>query len=147
MSGRRKYREGWSNWQRLFEEADIAADLSLGAKILKLAVAFEHVQQKFPERGAAPIRLREHRNEFESSYSIRWLISRRMAGRQLLKISTSRLRAGMVLDQVIKNGQGVLLVAKGQELTAVLSDRPELFAWSSASLGIEVDSRPPRLKP
>jgi putative transposase len=30
---------------------------------------------------------------------------------------------------------------------AGLSDRPELFAWSSASLGIEVDPPPPGLKP
>jgi putative transposase len=32
-------------------------------------------------------------------------------------------------------------------VSAGLSDRPELFAWSSASLGMELDARPPGLKP
>jgi hypothetical protein len=40
--------------------------------------------------------------------------------KKLLKVPTTRLTAGMVLDQEIKNGQGVLLVAKGQELTTAL---------------------------
>jgi hypothetical protein len=30
---------------------------------------------------------------------------------------------------------------------AGLSERPELFAWSSASLGMELDAPPPGLKP
>ena len=30
---------------------------------------------------------------------------------------------------------------------AGLSERPELFAWSSASLGLELDAPPPGLKP
>jgi hypothetical protein len=48
--------------------------------------------------------------------------------KKLLKVTTTRLRAGMVLDQEIKNGQGVLLVAKGQELTTALIMRLENHA-------------------
>jgi DNA-binding NarL/FixJ family response regulator len=98
-----------------------AADLLLGAKILKLAVAFEQVREKFPAKDAALLRLRERRNEFDANL-LDALVDLQPHGgaKKLQKVSTTRLRAGMVLDQEIKNGQGVLLVAKGQELTTAL---------------------------
>ena len=105
------------------------ADLLLGAKILKLAVAYEQTREKFPAKGAALTRLRERRNEFESNLLDTLLDLQPHGGaKQLLKVSTARLRAGMVLDQEIKNGQGVLLVAKGQELTTALIMRLENHA-------------------
>jgi hypothetical protein len=106
-----------------------AADLLLGAKILKLAVAFEQTLEKFPAKGAALARLLERQNEFEPCL-LDTLVDLQPHGgaKQLLKVSTSRLRAGMVLDQEIKNGQGVLLVAKGQELTPALIMRLESHA-------------------
>jgi CheY-like chemotaxis protein len=89
-----------------------AADLLLGAKILKLAVAFEQTREKF-----------------ETSL-LDTLVDLQPHGgaKKLLKVLTTRLRAGMVLDQEIKNGQGVLLVAKGQELTTALIMRLENHA-------------------
>lgn len=106
-----------------------AADLTRAAKLLKLAVAFEHLRDKYPAKGAALLRIRERRQEFEPG-----LIDALSdftpleATKQLRKISTSRLVAGMVLDQEIRNGQGVLLVAKGQELTSALIMRLENHA-------------------
>jgi CheY-like chemotaxis protein len=98
-----------------------AADLLLGAKTLKLAVAFEQTRGKFTSIGATLIHMRERRKEFESSLLDTLLDLQPHGGtKQLRKVSTARLRAGMVLDQEIKNGQGVLLVAKGQELTTAL---------------------------
>jgi response regulator RpfG family c-di-GMP phosphodiesterase len=106
-----------------------AADLLLGAKILKLAVAFEHTRGKFPSISATLVRMRERRNEFESSLLDTLLDLQPHGGaKQLQKVSTARLRAGMVLNQEIKNGQGVLLVAKGQELTTALIMRLENHA-------------------
>ena len=40
----------------------------------------------------------------------------------------ARLATGMVLDEEIKNAQGVLLVARGQEVTSTLLMRLENFA-------------------
>jgi FixJ family two-component response regulator len=106
-----------------------AAELTRAAKLLKLAVAFEHLRDKYPAKGAALLRIRERRQEFEPG-----LIDALSdftpleAMKQLRKVSTSRLLAGMVLDQEIKNGQGVLLVAKGQELTSALIMRLENHA-------------------
>jgi ActR/RegA family two-component response regulator len=103
-----------------------AAELMLGAKVLKLAVAFEQLREKFPAKGAANARLRERSKEFEANLIDAMNDLQPLGGeKQLLKVSTSRLRAGMVLDQEIKNGQGVLLVAKGQELSSALILRLE----------------------
>jgi FixJ family two-component response regulator len=117
-----------------------AAELTRAAKLLKLAVAFEHLRDKYPAKGAALLRIRERRQEFEPG-----LIDALSdftpleAMKQLRKVSTSRLLAGMVLDQEIKNGQGVLLVAKGQELTSALIMRLENHA-RAGSINKEVMS-------
>jgi hypothetical protein len=107
--------------------------LTRAAKVLKLAVAFEQLREKFPALGAALSHIRKRSNEFESSLIDTLTDLRPLeAAKQLRKVSTSRLRAGMVLDQEIKNGQGVLLVAKGQELTSALIMRLENHARAGA---------------
>ena len=99
------------------------------AKVLKLAVAFEQRREKFPAKGAALPHLRERSKEFEPGMlDILADLPPLEAMKQLRKVSTARLRAGMVLDQEIKNGQGILLVAKGQELTSALIMRLENHA-------------------
>jgi ActR/RegA family two-component response regulator len=104
-------------------------ELMRAAKVLKLAVAFEQLREKFPAQGAAVSRLRERSKEFEPGMIDTLLDLRPLeATRQLRKVSIARLRAGMVLDQEIKNGQGILLVAKGQELTSALIMRLENHA-------------------
>ncbi len=109
------------------------AELMRAAKVLKLAVVFEQLREKFPAKGAAALRLRERSKEFEPGL-IETLSNLQPleATKQLRKVSTARLRAGMVLDQEIKNGQGVLLVAKGQELTSALIMRLENHARTGA---------------
>jgi FixJ family two-component response regulator len=110
-----------------------AAELMSAAKVLKLAVAFEQLREKFPAKGAALSRLRERKAEFESGLIDALSDLQPLeAMKQLRKVSTARLRAGMVLDQEIKNGQGVLLVAKGQELTSALIMRLENHARAGA---------------
>jgi CheY-like chemotaxis protein len=109
------------------------AELMRAAKVLKLAVAFEQLREKFPGKGAALSRMRERSKEFEPGL-IDTLsdLQPLEARKQLRKVSTARLRAGMVLDQEIKNGKGVLLVAKGQELTSALIMRLENHARAGA---------------
>ena len=110
-----------------------ATELLLAAKILKLAVAFEELREKFPAKGAALTHLRARRNEFEPSLLDSLIdLQPTAVTKQLRKVSTSKLRAGMILDQEIKNGQGVLLVAKGQELTSALILRLENHARAGA---------------
>lgn len=110
-----------------------STELLLGAKILKLAVAFEESRFNFPSESGALASLRNRSNEFESSLvnALRDLPTDN-ADKQLCRVSTSRLRAGMILDQEIKSGQDVLLVAKGQELTSALIMRLTNYARTMA---------------
>ena len=98
-----------------------STELSLAANVLKLAVAFEELRFKSPSKSVALARLRDRSTEFVPSLvnTLRDLPADD-ADKQLSRVSTSRLRAGMILDQEIKNSQGALLVAKGQELTSAL---------------------------
>jgi FixJ family two-component response regulator len=98
-----------------------STELLLGAKILKLAVAFEESRFNFPSKSGALASLRGRSNEFESSL-VNTLqdLQPDSAEKQLRRVLTSRLRTGMILDQEIKNSHGTLLVAKGQELTGAL---------------------------
>jgi two-component system chemotaxis sensor kinase CheA len=109
------------------------AELTRAAKVLKLAVAFEQLREKFPGKGAALSRIRERSKEFEPGL-IDTLsdLQPLEARKQLRKVSTATLRAGMVLDQAITNGKGMLLVAKGQELTSALIMRLENHARAGA---------------
>jgi CheY-like chemotaxis protein len=110
-----------------------SAELLLGAKILKLAVAFEESRFNFPSKSGALASLRDRSNEFESGLvnTLRDLPTDD-ADKQLCRVLTSKLRAGMILDQEIKNSQGVLLVAKGQELTSALIMRLTNYARATA---------------
>jgi response regulator RpfG family c-di-GMP phosphodiesterase len=110
-----------------------AAEMSLGAKVLKLAIAFEHLRQEFPKEGAAIACLRKRSKEFDPNLIDALLdVQPPSQARKLLKVSTSRLRAGMILDQEIRNIHGVLLVAKGQEVTGPLIMRLESHAKVNA---------------
>jgi response regulator RpfG family c-di-GMP phosphodiesterase len=108
-------------------------ELLLGAKIVKLAVAFEELRFKFASNRAALASLKGRSNEFESSL-VDTLRDFRQdhAERRLSRVSTSRLRPGMILDQEIENSQGVLLMAKGQELTSALIMRLQNFSRAQA---------------
>jgi hypothetical protein len=108
-------------------------ELSLGAKILKLAVAFEEQRFKFPSKNLALASLRDRSVEFEPGLvnTLRDLPADN-ADKQLSRVSTTRLRAGMILDQEIKNSRGALLVAKGQELTSALIMRLTNYSRASA---------------
>jgi response regulator RpfG family c-di-GMP phosphodiesterase len=108
-------------------------ELLLGAKIVKLAVAFEELRFKFASNRTALASLRARSNEFESSLvdTLRDF-QQAHAERRLSRVSTSRLRPGMILDQEIENSQGVLLMAKGQELTSALIMRLQNFSRAQA---------------
>jgi CheY-like chemotaxis protein len=109
----------------------LSPELVRSAQILKLAVALELLREKFPAKGAALARVRERRDEFDAALLDAMIDFNPEGGaKQLRKVLTSKLRGGMILDQPIKNAQGVLLVAKGQELTSALIMRIENHAKS-----------------
>ncbi len=102
--------------------------LSIGAKMLKVAVAFDNLRMKGLSNEEALLRLR-YRSEFD-----RELVDALadMKGEEsqmeLRKVPISTLTVGMILQQDVRNHGGVLLVAKGQEVTRPLLVRLEHFS-------------------
>ena len=90
----------------------------LGAKILKLAVAFDDLRLKPLSEEYAIARLRQRDAEFSRDLVDALMGLKPQGGRvELRRVPVARLATGMLLDQEVRNKQGLLLVAKGQEIT------------------------------
>jgi hypothetical protein len=98
-----------------------AKDIVLGAKILKLALAFDDLRMKRISVQDAIGRLHTRRSEFERELidGLQDIVPP-VARMALRKVSTLKLAAGMVVEQEIRTKEGVLLVAKAQEITPAL---------------------------
>jgi FixJ family two-component response regulator len=115
-------------------EISVPTEIIFGAKMLKLAVAYEQLRSTIPAKEDILARLRDRlqdrRSEFDGTLldALSDLPPDTDHTMQLQKVPTIRLRTGMVLAEEIKNGQGVLLVAKGQELTSPLLMKLDSFS-------------------
>jgi len=106
-----------------------AKELAFGARMVKMGVAYEDMKTKLLSEEKAVAHLRGRNAEFEREL-LAALSGLRAAEvtKVLRKVPTARLRPGMVLDQEIRNPQGMLIVARGQEVTTTLLMKLENFA-------------------
>jgi ActR/RegA family two-component response regulator len=112
---------------------ECVAETIQGAKILKLAVAYDDLRIKpfSEERAIESLRYRD--TEFEREL-IDALIGIKPPGGQMIscRLAIAKLATGMFLDQEVRNRQGMLLAGKGQEISrAVLL---KIQNWAQASL-------------
>jgi CheY-like chemotaxis protein len=106
-------------------------EILLGAKILKVAVAFDQLRVKISDQEAIA-RLHSRIGEFGLEVIEALRVIPPMHGRmEARRVSSLKLTKGMVLDQDVRNKQGLLLVAKGQELNGALLIKLENFAKAS----------------
>jgi len=98
-----------------------AKEIVLGAKILKLALAFDDLRMKHLSIEDAIGRLHSRRSEFERDLvdGLNDIVPP-VAMMALRKVSTLKLAVGMIVEQEIKTAAGMLLVAKAQEITPAL---------------------------
>jgi response regulator RpfG family c-di-GMP phosphodiesterase len=98
-----------------------SADIVLGAQMLKLAIAFDHLRMKGLSDKDAISCLRGSSHPFAPEL-IHALEDVKPDGAAMVlrKVSTSRLTTGMVLQQEIRSRTGMLVVANGQEVTHAL---------------------------
>ena len=107
-----------------------AAILTLGAKMLRVAVAFDNLRMKGVSTEEAVRRL-QYRSEFDRDLVDALAdIKPEESKMALRQIPISELTVGMILQQNIKNHAGVLVVAKGQEVTRPLLLRLEHFSFA-----------------
>lgn len=109
--------------------ASSAESVVLGARILKLVVAFDNLRMRGFSDGHAIARLYERSKEFEPKL-LDALSRVKPEGNkmELRKISTSKLATGMILQQEIRTHAGTLMVPNGQEITSALLLKLENFA-------------------
>lgn len=92
-----------------------------GAKLLRLAVAFDDLKMQGVSEESAIARLRHRSREFGEEV-VNALEDMKPDGGKMepRKVSTTKLSAGMVLLQEIRTKTGMVVVAKGQEVTHAL---------------------------
>lgn len=113
------------------ETADSADSVVLGAKLLKLAVALDNLRMKGLSHVDAVTQLRQRAAEFgRPVVEALATIEPESSSMNLRKIPVHKLAAGMILQQEVRSNTGVLLVAKGQEVTHTLLMRLESFSAS-----------------
>jgi ActR/RegA family two-component response regulator len=100
----------------------------LGARVLKLAVAFDHLRIKRSDEETINV-LGARRSEFggelvDALSGIKTVVR----GTESRRVSALKLATGMFLDQDLRNKQGMLLMTKGQEITGALLLKLENFA-------------------
>jgi CheY-like chemotaxis protein len=102
--------------------------LAFGSRMLKVAVAFDNLRMKGVTNEEAVLRLR-YRSEFDREL-VDALADMKPEGSkmELRKVPISTLTVGMILQQNVSNHAGVLVVAKGQEVTHPLLLRLEHFS-------------------
>jgi response regulator RpfG family c-di-GMP phosphodiesterase len=101
----------------------------LSAKILRLAVAFDDLRMTPMSDERAICILKGRYREFDREMVDALVgVKAHNARMESRRLPIRKLAIGMVLDQEIRNKQGMLLVAKGQELTGALLAKVDDFA-------------------
>jgi ActR/RegA family two-component response regulator len=104
--------------------------LAFGARMLRVAVAFDNLRMKGVSNQEAVLRLR-YRADFDGELVDALAdLKPEESKTELRKVHISTLTIGMILQQNIRNHAGVLVVAKGQEVTLPLLVRLEHFSHS-----------------
>jgi response regulator RpfG family c-di-GMP phosphodiesterase len=103
--------------------------LVFGAKMLRVAVAFDNLRMKGVSNDEVVQQLRYRSDEFDREL-VDALVDMKSeeAKMQLRKVPVSTLKTGMILQQDVRNRAGLLVVAKGQEVTRPLLVRLEHFS-------------------
>jgi response regulator RpfG family c-di-GMP phosphodiesterase len=125
----------------LGEHVSSAPEIVLGAKMLKLAVAFDNLKMKgFSDKDAIS-KLHDRRGEFGAEL-IEALagINPESAKMEPRKVAASKLKTGMILQHEIRTlARGILVVAAGQEVTHTLQIKLDnLSRWGTIDKEITV---------
>jgi len=110
------------------ETQAFSGDVAPGARMLKLAVAFDTLRMRGISEVDSIARLRSRHTEFEKELVDAIADMKTDEPKmELRKIAISKLVTGMILHQEIRNRTGMLVVPNGQEVTYALLIKLENF--------------------
>ena len=106
-------------------EGDIAdrdqADMRLGAQILQVTLAFDDLLRRGHSRCEAATRIsRQRRGVDPRIFEALVELEPETADKHLRRVPVEEIVPGMIIEQEIHTGAGLLVVAKGQEVTSAL---------------------------
>jgi len=132
-------------------EGDIAdrdkADMRLGAEILQVALAFDGLLRKGISRVEAATRLsRQHRGLDRRVFEALVELEPEACDKQVHRVPIAEIRPGMIVEQEIRTSAGVLVVAKGQEVTSTLLLKLKNFHSAQAIEGMVQVSSPTSIR-
>ncbi len=111
---------------------DIHQQALLGGQIIKVAIAFDQRLSEGMDEAAAIVSLRQSPEEYDPVLVETLASSTRHQRIEVQTLPLNALTPGLILDQPIRTGGGLLLVAKGQ----VLSQAILLRLFAAAESGI-----------
>lgn len=102
--------------------------LTLGAKLLRVAAAFDNLRMRGVDNKEAVLQLR-YRSDFDQKL-VACLSDMKPydSKMELRKLPISSVTVGAILQQDVRNNAGLLIIAKGQEVTRPLLSRLEHFS-------------------
>ena len=107
--------------QSPFSSGTDSASMVFGAKVLKLAAAFDAYRMRMLTDKEAVSRLRSRDTEFDKPIvDVMAELATEKNVMELRKVAVAQLEVGMVLEQEIRSRHGMLKMAKGQEVTDAL---------------------------
>ncbi len=111
-------------------------DLSLlGSQMIKVALDFDHSVMIGMTREAALTKLRKKSTEYPNQLLITLEdLPEGLMGSATKPITIRELATGMILNEDVRAQNGMLIVAKGQEVTSILIERLQSF---SKSVGVK----------
>jgi len=110
-----------------------APEVLLGARILRLAVAFDNLRLKgMSETEAFQAMQRTVGPADRGLVDLLEDLRAEDSAMQLKKVATPKLQIGMILQQEIRNRAGILVVGRGQEVTHALLIKLNNFARTGA---------------
>lgn len=109
------------------------ADLRLGAELLRVTLNFDDLLRKGHSRTESAHKLsRQYKDLDQRVFTALVELDPEVSGRAARSCSIEELAIGMVLDQEVRTTDGMLIVAKGQEITLAVIAKLKNFSKKGA---------------
>ena len=102
------------------EDSRRGAEIPLGARVLRLALALDDLQSRGWSEAAVMQEIRDHAGWFDPGLLARLVDTPRGDTAQTFLVTADKLDVGLMIEEDVQNNQGVLLICRGQAVTPAI---------------------------
>ena len=129
-----KYQDQWFDGTGTPGDGVKGADLPVAARILKVVLDYDRYDASGQDQQLALSKMRENAQRYDTDILAAFMDTLDASSAQKIEqVAVAQLAEGMVLAEDVKTEQGMLLVCKGQEITASVGDRLLNF-WRNGAI-------------